>query len=202
MTAVCCPCGARLDPTVFHDDSVDGSQLCESCCPTCTPTSGEDPMTTEITTVEQLDAQPFQAVVLDSEGDPWRKRYDGTWAFWGLIRPAAKLLVHWGPLTLIHPVPEADHSMCARLDPEPGGHSTSVPLQGWHVLRTPDGRPTTAFSPDSARSHGFALPEPAKPTVIERAAEVLANVEDIFATWHTHAQALADAGLLREDDDQ
>lgn len=30
-----CPCGRPLDPTVFHDDSPEGCQLCERCCPTC-----------------------------------------------------------------------------------------------------------------------------------------------------------------------
>lgn len=30
-----CVCGAVLDRGVFHDDGVDGGQLCEACCPSC-----------------------------------------------------------------------------------------------------------------------------------------------------------------------
>ena len=32
-----CGCGAALDDTVHHDDTDEGDQLCETCCPTCTP---------------------------------------------------------------------------------------------------------------------------------------------------------------------
>lgn len=34
-----CPCGRPLDPTVHHDDTPDGRQLCEQCCPTCITTT-------------------------------------------------------------------------------------------------------------------------------------------------------------------
>ena len=34
-----CPCGRPLDPTVHHDDTPDGRQLCERCCPTCITTT-------------------------------------------------------------------------------------------------------------------------------------------------------------------
>lgn len=31
-----CPlCSAELDPTVFHDDTADGDQVCGDCCETC-----------------------------------------------------------------------------------------------------------------------------------------------------------------------
>ena len=37
-----CGCGAVLDDTVHHDDTDTGAQLCETCCPTCTPTTGAE----------------------------------------------------------------------------------------------------------------------------------------------------------------
>ena len=38
-----CGCGAELDVTVHHDDTPEGDQLCETCCPTCTPTEQARP---------------------------------------------------------------------------------------------------------------------------------------------------------------
>lgn len=145
-------------------------------------------------TVEQLEALPEGAVVMDCGSEIWEK----VGGFWELAESVLELPSHSfdlhqkrRPITILHPQPEPDHSMCARLVRH--GH-------GW-ALRHPDGQiSNTGLSTYWARGRGYAVPEPR--TVEERARDAIDELwGDIFpdADSREIVARLAELGLLAED---
>lgn len=54
------------------------------------------------TTVDDLEALPVGSVVLDSEGDPWKKTDVDFWQCFEDSNDSHSLAAHWGPLTVLH----------------------------------------------------------------------------------------------------
>lgn len=198
MSPSLCTCGVVLDITVFHGDDDIGNDL----CPTCSG-CGCEPNERKNMTPDQIKALPVGSVVLDHRGCAWQKHPDGGWVA-RFDDHTTGALADDERLVLIHDpsaAPEPDHSMCARLVPNDDcAYGSDL---RW-ALQSPSGEVLTQFraTDGGARRLGYAIPEP-EPTVVERAAKVLSqllkseNDESPFGS--AAAQALADAGLLKED---
>jgi hypothetical protein len=132
--------------------------------------------------------------VLDDDGDAWQKKGD-RWRSHAIDGHASSKILQHNPLTLLHHVPEPDHSMCARLVPQ---DSETHP---W-VFKHRNGKAFYGITEHEAREGGYAIPEQG-PTVVERAAEVLNHVDlrgnDLGTVF---AEALDRAGLLVRDGEQ
>lgn len=190
MSPSLCTCGAVLDITQWHDDDDIGNPL----CPTCSG-CGCEPNERKNMTPDQIKALPVGSVVLDHRGCAWQKHPDGGWVA-RFDDHTTGALADDERLVLIHDpsaAPEPDHSMCARLVPGTGSHS-------WD-LKTPNGKLIDYFGDEKARDQGYAIPEP-EPTVMERAADVIAEDIGRHDNAERIAQALADAGLLVRDGEQ
>lgn len=146
-------------------------------------------MTTTITTVEQLDALPIGAIVRDSGGGAWRKRSDGDWGDSHTSFGASQLATKYDRFTLLYPIPEPDHSMCAQL--KPFGRSE------W-LLYTPDGAHIGCYlTAKEAYLCGFAVPAP---TVEEQVVQLLDEWLGEDYEPAVFAASLRNAGLLKDDD--
>ena len=136
--------------------------------------SGCEPNERKNMTPEELEALPQMAVVLSPLGLVHQKDGKRWLTYNGVQRTSHELSnLPGGPVTLLHPVPEPDHSMCARLVPrgDPVAFSDSSP---WKIVSAND-RLLINLSDAEARAYGYAIPEP-EPTVVERAAKVLRDI--------------------------
>lgn len=188
-----CPCGAPLQLGVDHGDDELGNPLCPTCSGCGCEPEERKTMTPEHLTPEELDEMRPGAVLRDVNGWDAVKGVNGRWYptdQGGHDTPGTP------PYALVHPVPEPDHSMCARLRTDlPDGD----PSEGW-ILVHPNGDmvPRLTYSDKEVRERGYAIPEP-EPTPRERAAEVLAGYGTPPKVLGEMARALSEAGLLRED---
>lgn len=152
---------------------------------------------------QEPEALPGHAIGLAAEFE-WKARQcrvlgnDRTFVEADLLDAAA------AELRLLHPFPEPDHSMCARLVPHPDDPRNRHGLQSPNgsYLTLPHDGPVFVAPDDYWRERGYAIPEP-EPTVMERAAEVLNHVDlrgnDLGTVF---AEALDAAGLLVRDGEQ
>ena len=142
-------------------------------------------------TPDQLDALPRHAIVLDTDRNTaWTKRGSGVWSAPTCFDVTDEDLADKGELRVIHPAPEPDHSMCARLEPSNG-------VYPW-ALKAPDGQAVGYLADDQARARRFAIPEP-DPTVRDKVRAVLTEngVTDDVA-----AELLAELVPFLKDDEQ
>jgi hypothetical protein len=145
-------------------------------------------------TATDLETLPDGAVVLDGDGEAWQ-RGPVNWYSTDDQRRSCEEMSREALLTLLHPVPEPDHSMCARLVPKerPFGDFK------WELEHPNGARGSNIFgiSDEAAREYGYAIdPEP---TVVERAAKTLADQDGAGRSWKLYlpkARGLDDAGLL------
>lgn len=141
-------------------------------------------------TVEELEALPEGAVVMDCGSEIWEK----VGGFWELAESVLELPSHSSylhqkrrPITILHPQPEPDHSMCARL---------AWDGDSW-TLRHPNGVHVISFSADQARDRGYPIPDTR--TVEERVVDVLLELDVDDDLLDSMAARLAELGLLAKD---
>ena len=149
---------------------------------------------------EELEALPAGSIVRDDDGDLWLK-WGGGWHC-GDVLTSTELVDQYGPLTLVYPAPEPDHSMCARLVRHPDDPRNRHGLQSPNgsYLTLPHDGPAFVAPDDYWRERGYAIPEP-EPTVVERAAKVLGETLG-HGDEPELACALDRAGLLVRDGEQ
>lgn len=194
---------ACQDSTIdFHDVAHEPAAV--ALCPTCSG-CGCEPNERKNMTPDQIKALPVGSVVLDHRGCAWQKHPDGGWVA-RFDDHTTGALADDERLVLIHDpsaAPEPDHSMCARLVPNDDcAYGSDL---RW-ALQSPSGEVLTQFraTDGGARRLGYAIPEP-EPTVVERAAKVLADVDNsgVVTSWHIgKAERLAERGLLVRDGEQ
>lgn len=196
-----CTCGALLQLGVDHGDDELGNPL----CPTCSG-CGCEPNERNLMNEQELDALPESAVVLDNDNDAWQKR-SGRWVSHSAAGMASPGNLQYVAVQVLHPVPEPDHSMCAR--PRPEHHRTTIAVDISEP--TPQARRWVypaghdngiSMSDEQIIAAGGAIPEP-EPTVVERAAAEIQRADERGDdSYKDFAQALADAGLLVRDGEQ
>lgn len=182
MSPSLCTCGVVLDITVFHGEDDIGNDLCPTCSG-CGCEPNERNLMNERLTEAELDALPEDAIVL-IEGDLMTPdQAQKLEALFARLEQLTQFGIYPGctddirtALWLLRtPVPEPDHSMCARLVPNDDcAYGSDL---RW-ALQSPSGEVLTQFraTDGGARRLGYAIPEP-EPTVVERAAKVLADVD-------------------------
>ena len=192
-----CTCGVELDITQWHGDNELGDPL----CPTCSG-CGCEPNERNLMNEQELDALPIGAAVLgpitSHRLEVFTKRMQGVWSAPRRFDMSDEEIAEV-PLTLLHPVPEPDHSMCARLVP----YDTAGDGRRRFTLQNPDGTRGGILYEWFARERGYAIPEPepslTAPTVMDRTAEVMAQA---IRDGEDPVQALDRAGLLVRDGEQ
>lgn len=192
-----CTCGALLQLGVDHGDDELGNPL----CPTCSG-CGCEPNERNLMNEQELERLGRHVGRLLEHANTLREvqecgRPVGRWVAEPVI--ADLEVAHF---LLSAPVPEPDHSMCARLVRHPDDPRNRHGLQSPNgsYLTLPHDGPAFVAPDDYWRERGYAIPEP-EPTVVERAAKVLGETLG-HGDEPELACALDRAGLLVRDGEQ
>ena len=205
-----CTCGRELDITVFHGDDDIGNDLCPTCSGCGCEPNERNLMNErrEEQDIEPSDDLTYWAWTIIANAGVHLGGWDAQHPEW--VEAAEKWRDAWHetlPSDMnAEPAPEPDHSMCARLVPHPDDPRNRHGLQSPNgsYLTLPHDGPVFVAPDDYWRERGYAIPQP-EPTVVERAAKVLAEIDNsgVVTSWHIgKAERLAERGLLVRDGEQ
>ena len=211
-----CTCGVVLDITQWHGDDDIGNDLCPTCSG-CGCEPNERNLMNEQELARLNGPKMLRETLCVAQGEVMRnvsemnRRSEHALRLQRLIeicdehRPLGPDGKHGtdrctstcGCDDTQLPVPEPDHSMCARLAPN-GEYLDGEPK---YLVTAPNGMPLTSLGADQARLAGFTVP--AEPTVVERAAAEIQRADERGDdSYKAMARALDAAGLLVRDGEQ